>query len=542
MENDDFLATIETTGTINPDGGSISGEIEVARDADWFAFDAVEGQLFQFMVGNGDIALSVYDADGNLVLSEPIGFRQGPVSDDIIFEVPSDGQYFLSVRGLNRNATAVDPYTVSAVELFDDYGDTVADAETIATDGSTINGRIDIRGDADVFAIDVTAGEVVTFDLNEVQRFTYELLDSNGNIIEISQGRSSSIFDFDYQADFSGTLYLRVTDFVPPTNPIGGSVGSDTGDYSFSVTKSTGVTIIDGTNESDGLRGTAGDDDIAGFAGDDLLIGGNGDDKLFGGAGDDRIEGDDGDDELFGQNGDDRLDGGFGDDYLNGGSGNDVLNGGVGDGADSLFGGRGDDEMFGLDGNDYLNGGSGNDTMEGNAGDDDMFGGNGHDIMLGGTGNDYMSGGGGNDIMRGGSGADLMLGNAGNDRMFGQNGDDVMNGQNGNDTLSGGNGADLIRGQAGNDVLAGQAGHDLLIGGEGADRFVFREGDGFDRIADFHTGEDKLDLRSFDFDSFDDLNFQSVDGTVYLFISETQSIEFTGLDDIIDITAADVLI
>src|SRR5205814_3612558 len=59
--------------------------------------------------------------------------------------------------------------------------------------------------------------------------------------------------------------------------------------------------------------------------------------------------------------------------------------------------------------------------------------------------------------------------------MFGTVANDRMNGFGGSESLSAG---------AGNDQLEGGAGNDFLKGGDGEDTYIFRLGDGFDRIED----------------------------------------------------------
>jgi hypothetical protein len=65
--------------------------------------------------------------------------------------------------------------------------------------------------------------------------------------------------------------------------------------------------------------------------------------------------------------------------------------------------------------------------------------------------------------------------------------------------LQGGMGADHLRGGAGDDTLYGWGGADMLAGGGGADRFLYSgvsdsTGAHYDTIADFHFGEDVIDL------------------------------------------------
>lgn len=72
-------------------------------------------------------------------------------------------------------------------------------------------------------------------------------------------------------------------------------------------------------------------------------------------------------------------------------------------------------------------------------------------------------------------------------------------------TIEGTDYNDVIFGTEGADTIIGGGGDDLLYGGRGADIFLFRDGDGFDTIADFSLEEgDKLDLGNL-IQSFDPL-------------------------------------
>jgi serralysin len=74
--------------------------------------------------------------------------------------------------------------------------------------------------------------------------------------------------------------------------------------------------------------------------------------------------------------------------------------------------------------------------------------------------------------------------------------------------LYGGDGNDRMNGGTGNDTLKGGSGVDILTGGLGADVFYFAAttdtGIGFsarDKIEDFQTGLDKINLRAIDADA-----------------------------------------
>lgn len=193
--------------------------------------------------------------------------------------------------------------------------------------------------------------------------------------------------------------------------------------------------------------------------------------------------GSDHDDVMRGATGADRMDGWLGKDTLSGGSGNDSLSGDAG--------------------NDLLSGGSGNDVLAGGAGSDSVAGGVGDDVLSGGAGNDALSGGSGRDRLVGGTGRDTLSGNAGNDSLSGGAGQDVLSGGSGSDTLGGSSGNDRLVGGAGQDVLSGGSGGDVLTGGDGRDVFLYtRISDSTrsscDRIADFDSGNDVIDIRQID--------------------------------------------
>ena len=277
-----------------------------------------------------------------------------------------------------------------------------------------------------------------------------------------------------------------------------------------------------------GVVGTASilDDEIVGTGGPDMLTGGAGRQAIYGKGGADVLKGKGGADLLFGGAGSDLLLGGAGRDKISGGAGNDTASyaaaskgvtvslsktgfqtTGEGDDqlvsienlagsskGDTLTGDGAGNVLTGLAGADSLSGLGGNDTLFGNGGNDRISGGNGTDKAEGGGGKDVLLGNGGADVLRGQGGDDVARGGDGNDRLFGGNGKDRLEGNGGGDVLDGDAGADKLFGGGGNDRLQGDGGNDVLFGGTGADVFVFARSDGTDRIRDFGTGKDRIEL------------------------------------------------
>ena len=161
---------------------------------------------------------------------------------------------------------------------------------------------------------------------------------------------------------------------------------------------------------------------------------------------------------------------------INGGDAASTIYGGSGN--DTLRGGRDDDLIYGGSGDDYLWGGAGNDSLLGQQGNDTLDGGSGNDSLLGAEGNDSLSGGSGNDTLWGGEDDDTLLGGSGDD------------------LLRGGEGVDELYGGTGNNTLWGDGGNDSLYGGDGADVFVYKPGDGRDRIFDYDSDDMLIILKA----------------------------------------------
>lgn len=79
--------------------------------------------------------------------------------------------------------------------------------------------------------------------------------------------------------------------------------------------------------------------------------------------------------------------------------------------------------------------------------------------------------------------------------LMGGPGNDSFLGSQVGDTLNGAGGDDRLDGLSGNDTIIGGAGNDTIFGGAGSDTFVFNlPSEGMDRISDFVTGLDKIEI------------------------------------------------
>jgi Ca2+-binding RTX toxin-like protein len=312
----------------------------------------------------------------------------------------------------------------------------------------------------------------------------------------------------------------------------------------------TGNDVLDGGAGADSMSGGAGDDTYFVDHGSDSIAEseGNGNDTAFVGAAiwsmtnvarlETVIGTNGGGQTLTGNQYNNTIVGSVGNDVLSAGSGGtDVLRGGAGDdtynvhagsvlveeeanaGTDTIRTGAATYSLAALVNIENLTGTSGGpQTLTGNALANVITGAGAGDTLNGGDGNDRLDGGAGIDTLRGGLGDDVFLVDNSNDQVVeaaGEGMDEVRAASTAytlaanvenlvgtfafGQALTGNAGANAITAAAGADTIVGGGGADLIRGGAGADRFVYTaatdsvEG-AMDRLADFQSGSDKIDL------------------------------------------------
>ena len=291
------------------------------------------------------------------------------------------------------------------------------------------------------------------------------------------------------------------------------------GDFSLAIGSDDSRTVAVRATDSDGATSDWADRDI-GLAADvvdttgrDAFTGGRFDDVIIGGIGDDLIDGAGGNDTV-------RYALGDGNDTVQGGTGHDVYEfSGAASGALTM---SADGPWLFLENNGDLSRICEVERLEFRLGADvdsfDIAG----DLTAAGVTSLLIDAGDGDDTIdaslltsstsldvRGAAGDDALTGGLGDDRIDGGDGDDTLIGGEGDDILVGGTGGDAIEGGTGDDHINGGEGDDTLSGGEGRDTYGLNGFFGSDRIEDFVSGEDRIELSGF---SADDVTLTPVDG------------------------------
>lgn len=264
---DDYSATTSTAGRLSP-GTSVSGQIEISGDNDWFAINLQAGSRYTFDLnrsatgGLGDPYLSLYNASGTLLTAND---DSNGLDSQISYTAATSGVYYLGARGYGSETGA---YTLSASSgtLSDDYAGSAATSGQLALN-SQIKAQIETASDHDWFSISLNAGQQYVFtldpdDTNGLSDPYLRLYSSSGILIteddDSGPGYASRIA---YTPSQSGTFYLDAAGYGSTTGryTIAGSNVAQSDDYLD--TGSTAGRVTPGGSAVSGNIETTGDSD-----------------------------------------------------------------------------------------------------------------------------------------------------------------------------------------------------------------------------------------------------------------------------------------
>ena len=248
--SDDFGSTTATAGTISL-GGSQSGTLETAGDDDWFGVSLTAGSTYTIDLkgsdsGSGtlsDPTLYLVDASGTTTLTSNDDGGTGRDSQ-ITYTPTSSGTVYLSARSFGDALTGTYEISISAGSTSggDDFAGNTATTGTVAV-GGTATGELEENGDADWFAVTLTAGTTYTIEqkgsssgvgtLSDTHLFLY---DSSGSYLT-DDDDSGLRFEsqLSYTPSTSGTYYVAAR----------GYNDARTGTYQVAVTEASTATSTD---------------------------------------------------------------------------------------------------------------------------------------------------------------------------------------------------------------------------------------------------------------------------------------------------------
>lgn len=167
---DDHPAAV-ATGAVVEAGGSHSGMVDYAGDADWFAVTLVAGGHYRIdlegtSTGQGSLEdpylHGIYDADGNPVEGTGENDDGGEgYNARLEFIAPETATYYVAA---GAHAMHTGSYLLSVDEVADDYPASTSTGAVVAVGGSN-TGALERPGDADWFAVELVGGREYLVDL-----------------------------------------------------------------------------------------------------------------------------------------------------------------------------------------------------------------------------------------------------------------------------------------------------------------------------------------------------------------------------------------
>jgi hypothetical protein len=137
--SDDYSGNSSTSGSVIV-GGSVTGNIEIVGDEDWFKVALQAGSTYLFDLsgaGSGGGTLGLGSGTPNLRLYAPDGSLQessisGGLNGDprLSFQPSATATYFLEVRALSDNATGTYKLSATPSTLADDHSGTKSTTES----------------------------------------------------------------------------------------------------------------------------------------------------------------------------------------------------------------------------------------------------------------------------------------------------------------------------------------------------------------------------------------------------------------------------
>ena len=221
---DDDHANSSAGATAAEVGDAVGGSLEYGDDADFFVFDAVEGEFYEIGVEPGtleDPTVGLYDADGAwLGYNDDSGDSLAP---RLMWPADTSGPLYVEVGGYGTGSYTL---TVAVSDIVDDHADTPEGA-TAAEVGEAVEGSLEYDGDVDYFVFDAVEGEL------------YELSVSPGTLEDPTVALyDADDWQLDYDDDSGGALAPRLYWPAEVSGPLYVEVGGyGAGSYSLTITR-----------------------------------------------------------------------------------------------------------------------------------------------------------------------------------------------------------------------------------------------------------------------------------------------------------------
>ena len=211
---DDFADGVEGAARVSL-GEAVEGALDYDGDVDYFAFEAVEGELYEIDVALGtlnDSVVAVKDEDGVELGWNDDGV-DGSLASLVLWRAPDSGDFFVEVSGYGEGSYSM---TVAVSDIVDDFADGVEGAARVEL-GEAVEGALDYGGDVDYFVFAAVEGELyeIAVDLGTLPDSVVGVYDADGFSLDYNDDRedgslASRLF---WRAPDSGDFYVEVSGY-----------------------------------------------------------------------------------------------------------------------------------------------------------------------------------------------------------------------------------------------------------------------------------------------------------------------------------------
>lgn len=207
LNGDDYAGDTSTTGLLLASGSTITGEIEIARDEDWFRIELEVDQGILITISSQTaelqyMTIGIHQEDGDF--GDYRTNRNGPVQGAFSphIDTYTSGTYYIGFRGAFEQTGH---YTITVSSISDDYSYTPETSGTLIVGGGPTTGQSNFDNDVDWFEFNVTAGDEVEFLLS----FNGFSGPAHGDIFDANRNHIASFQSTGVNGEVSVTLIMN---------------------------------------------------------------------------------------------------------------------------------------------------------------------------------------------------------------------------------------------------------------------------------------------------------------------------------------------
>ncbi len=217
-------------------GEAVEGAVDYPWDADYFAFEAVEGEFYEIVVALGTLpesVVAVHDAD-RVIWADDYERDDGVPGSRLFWIAPDAGVFFVAVSGYGWGTYSL---SVEVSDIVDDFADWFDGAARVEV-GEAVEGALDYDGDLDMFVFEAVGGELYEMEvaLGTLSESVVGVYDADGRHLVFTDGRAESLASRTvWRAPETGDCFVQILGYGEGTYSLSVGVADVVDDYADGV-------------------------------------------------------------------------------------------------------------------------------------------------------------------------------------------------------------------------------------------------------------------------------------------------------------------